>query len=120
MAKVKISKVEPNEKELKAEKLVEKDFLPTAFLIMRLPDVVKIYDVINHTGLRIPEDISLIAFDDSFLTEQLSPKLTTVSQNIPELVKKVFDRLNRPDAPAGDTRIHPCLIERSSCGKIGG
>ena len=102
------------------KKLVEKDFLPTAFLIMRLPDVVKIYDVINHTGLRIPEDISLIAFDDSFLTEQLSPKLTTVSQNIPELVKKVFDRLNRPDAPAGDTRIHPCLIERSSCGKIGG
>ena len=102
------------------KKIIESDSLPTAFLIMRLPKAVEIYDILSRAGLRIPEDISLVAFDDSFLTEQLSPELTSVSQNFPELVKKVFDRLNRPDAPENDTRVLPCLIERGSCARIGG
>ena len=43
------------------------------------------YDAIKHRGLRIPDDISVIGFDDIFQASQVFPSLTTVRQPASEM-----------------------------------
>lgn len=44
-------------------------------------------------GLKIPDDISLVGFDDNFYSEILDTRLTTVRQPIYEMSKKICDIL---------------------------
>lgn len=41
-------------------------------------------NVIRERGLRVPEDISVVGYDDISLAPYFSPSLTTIRQNIPE------------------------------------
>ncbi len=56
---------------------------------------------ITSLGLSVPEDISVIGFDDSFLMSHLSPGLTTVHQPVPAIVaaavRSLFEALATPD-----------------------
>ena len=56
---------------------------------------------ITSLGLSVPEDISVIGFDDSFLMSHLSPGLTTVHQPIAAIVaaavRSLFEALATPD-----------------------
>lgn len=44
-----------------------------------------VYDAIKHRGLRIPEDISVVGFDDCSQASQVFPPLTTVRQPASEM-----------------------------------
>ena len=70
--------------------------------------------------LTIPDDIAIIAFDDSVWSEALIPPLTTVKQpgfelgvNAAELLMK---RLNNGDSNRVDVVLNPELVIRKSCG----
>lgn len=56
---------------------------------------------ITSLGLSVPEDISVIGFDDSFLMSHLSPGLTTVHQPVSVIVaaavRSLFEALATPD-----------------------
>lgn len=56
---------------------------------------------ITSLGLSVPEDISVIGFDDSFLMSHLSPGLTTVHQPVSAIVaaavRSLFEALATPD-----------------------
>ena len=45
-------------------------------------------------GLKVPEDISIIGFDDIEVASQISPALTTVAAPIKEIATQAFDILN--------------------------
>lgn len=77
---------------------------------------------IEDTGLRIPEDISLIGFDDFYSAEYLTPPLTTISQPIWEIgelaVKKLADIIsNRVPLPC-QVLLKPKLIMRDSVSSL--
>ncbi len=89
------------------------------------------YDVMlacKEIGKKIPDDISLVGFDDILLGphrigELLTPPLTTVRQNFSAMVKQAIELLiskiknNLPDK--GETKyIEPELIIRQSVRKI--
>jgi len=62
-----------------------KDELPTAVLAMNDLMAVGAMDAIREKSLRIPEDISVVGFDNREVSEFVNPKLTTVEidlQNI--------------------------------------
>jgi len=69
-------------------------------------------------GLRIPGDVSIVGFDDLPLASQVTPKLTTVQQNISEasegLVRSIVSLIEGD--PVESTLIAPRLIVRESCG----
>ena len=47
----------------------------------------------RQAGLRIPEDISIVGFDDIFLSALMHPPLTTVRYPIVEMGAAAIDRL---------------------------
>lgn len=69
--------------------------------------------------LSVPEDISVIGFDDLPLSSQLNPPLTTIRQNRLELGKcgyyTLYALLNR--VPVSQTLLRAQFIERQSTGR---
>jgi LacI family transcriptional regulator len=53
---------------------------PTAIFAANDVSAFGAYDAIKHRGLRIPEDLSVVGFDDIFQAAQVFPPLTTVRQ----------------------------------------
>ena len=50
-------------------------------------------DAIKDAGLRVPEDISVIGFDNIEIAKYVTPKLTTIRQNCQEIGKAAVDIL---------------------------
>lgn len=50
-------------------------------------------NVIHRNGLSVPEDISVIGFDNTYYSEIFSPALTTVNQNIPSIGSHAIENL---------------------------
>jgi LacI family transcriptional regulator len=75
----------------------------------------------EERGVRVPEDVAVIGWDNSPLCEYVRPPLTSVTQPVQEtvsrLVERLLERLNRTGAPAAEvTLIRPELVVRRSCG----
>lgn len=72
----------------------------------------------QENDLRIPEDISIVGFDDIPEAEFLTPSLTTVRQDFDELGKQGIEYLIQyitdPFTPAVQQIIQPKLIVRAS------
>jgi LacI family transcriptional regulator len=62
-------------------KLLEKDTLPTAIFCAGDMMALGAIRAINEKGLNVPEDISIIGFDDLALLRYVKPGLTTIKQN---------------------------------------
>ncbi len=69
-------------------------------------------------GLRVPEDISVIGFDNIPWSTVVRPKLTTVSQHMfaigTEAVELLFGRINNPDQPTRAVVLDVDLTVRDS------
>ena len=69
-------------------------------------------------GLKVPEDISVIGYDNIQISEFASPPLTTVHQNTllagELLVHNLLKMIN--SQPVEDMLMHPELVLRQSCG----
>lgn len=77
---------------------------------------------IKELGLRTPEDISIIGFDDIEIARHLTPALTTLRMKIPEMASIVVNTLitsidSDLDFSASYT-VPVELIERESCSKL--
>lgn len=70
----------------------------------------------HDQGLRIPEDIAVVAFDGSAESVYFEPPLTTVAQPIEKMAEAALARLLAgPDTPAYEA-FPTSLIIRRSCG----
>lgn len=70
---------------------------------------------IREVGLKIPEDIAVISFDDNMYMEYLTPALTRVSQPVGDMAKLaariLLDRINNPtDSRVSQLKLSPSII----------
>lgn len=73
---------------------------------------------LSEKGLRVPEDVSVVGFDDAAHAAYLRPPLTTVAQDFDALGKVSIDylveRIETPRAPPEHRLLKPKLIVRES------
>jgi len=76
--------------------------------------------VLRDAGIRVPEDVPMVGFDDLLLAPVLSPPLTTVRQPVHELgwaaASRLLELLADSSAPARQVQLPVELTVRRSCG----
>jgi LacI family transcriptional regulator len=71
-----------------AEKFLRLPAPPTAIFAGSDQQAYGVYEAAKAHGLRIPQDLSVIGFDDVPLCQWVSPKLTTVRQPLEEMAQE--------------------------------
>ena len=78
-----------------------------------------------HLGVRVPQDISIVGFNDFVSASQVSPRLTTVRTPQVEIgaamVRCIVDRLSSPEAavrPPLRLALVAEIVRRDSTGPV--
>ncbi|MEO3875801.1 LacI family DNA-binding transcriptional regulator [Nonomuraea sp. B12E4] len=84
---------------------------PTAIFAGSDQQATGVYDEAHARGLRIPDDLSVVGFDDVDMCEWMTPRLTTVRQPLAQMavlaVRNVLETAHSPDE-------HPLRLELST------
>jgi len=79
---------------------------------------------LQASGLRVPEDIAVVGFDDIYPGSLIAPSLTTVRQPMRQLghraCSRLLERIADPSLPHQVELLPTELIVRESCGCPGG
>lgn len=93
---------------------------PTAIIAANNLMVLGTMRALQELGLRVPEDIALVAFDDFEWADLFQPRLTTIVQPCYDIGSKAVEmlirRIHDPDATVQKTCFTPKLVVRESCG----
>jgi LacI family transcriptional regulator len=78
------------------------------------------YRAIREAGLSIPDDISIVGFDDVAVASQLDPPLTTIRQPIHRMgaqaVEILINLIQQTETQTTQIIMRPELVVRGSCG----
>jgi DNA-binding LacI/PurR family transcriptional regulator len=97
---------------------------PTALICADDLIALGVMDAALDLGLRIPEDVAVVGFDDVPVAALRQIALTTVRQPVAEMgrraVELLVDRITRgPDADPVEVVLPPSLVVRRTCGASG-
>jgi LacI family transcriptional regulator len=83
---------------------------------------IEIMELLRSKGYNIPEDISIVGFDDMHISRLVNPKLTTINQDIIAkgriAAEKLINMIEKNSKEKSDIRIPTNLIIRDSVKKI--
>ncbi|HAS5456380.1 TPA: substrate-binding domain-containing protein [Vibrio cholerae] len=105
------------------EKLYQRGKLPSALFVSNDMMAMGVIQAASQRGLRVPDDLSLIGYDDVHIAKFMTPALTTIHQPKYRLGKAAVDtllyRLENPDTTAQVVQLEPTLVVRNSVRKLG-
>jgi LacI family transcriptional regulator len=99
-------------------------------LLQRRPDLTAVFvfndlmafgaiGALHAQGLQVPEDISIVGFDNIFYASTFEPALTTIAQPIAamgqECIALLLERIQQPDKQPTHITLPVELMERASC-----
>jgi LacI family transcriptional regulator len=92
---------------------------PTAIFVASLMSALGVRTALSSHGLRVPRDVSLVAFNDHPIAEHLDPPLTTVRMPSLEMGAMAVELLLRAidGEPVGDVMVEeppPVIVHRAS------
>ena len=91
------------------------DERPTAIFASNDEMAAGVYKVAYALGLKIPDDLSVVGYDDSPLALRLSPSLTTVRLPIRDMGRRAAEKLIGKEREEDDGgKIEAGLIVRES------
>ena len=103
-----------------ALKLLKLPSRPTAILAINDLLAISAARAAADLSLRVPDDLSLVGFDDIPMANYLIPRLTTVTKDARAAGIKAFEvllaRIQNPDLPRQQVRLPARLILRESTG----
>lgn len=98
-----------------AEQLLRLPTRPTAIFASNDQMAAGAFHAARHNGLRVPQDLSLVGFDDSPIASHIWPPMTTVRWPIRAMAKAAALKLIHPhEATSQPSRFLSDLVIRSS------
>ncbi len=89
--------------------------LPSALVV---GNDMMVINAANELGIQIPEQLSIIGYDDIHIAKFMSPSLTTIHQPKYRLgqaaVETLLTRLDEPETAPRIIELEPTLVERNS------
>jgi DNA-binding LacI/PurR family transcriptional regulator len=101
-----------------AARILAEDGLPDAVITYNDRSAVGLLDVFARTGIAVPQDVSVVGFDDSQVARLPYLRLTTISQDTARLaqlaVQRAVDRLDEQPVADRDLVLTPHLVVRGT------
>ncbi len=96
--------------------------LPTAIVLPGDPYAPVFYEQFKLRGIKIPDDISFVGYDNQQVAEYLDPGLTTIAKPFETMahraVNLLLKKIENPQLPNERVLLEPELITRRSVAKI--
>jgi DNA-binding LacI/PurR family transcriptional regulator len=103
-----------------ARQLLDRHQLPTAVIASNDQSAVGALMTFSRAGLRIPEDISIVGYDDAWISRLSYVNMTTVRQNAAALAHTALEvaaeRMAGAEGPRRELLLAPELVVRGSTG----
>jgi len=91
---------------------------PTAYLCINDQSAIGLIKGLQALGIRVPEDVSVIGFDNIPQGALLTPALTTIDQHAYQMgalgFEKLLAQIQNPDIKPESVTLSPQLVERDS------
>lgn len=104
------------------EKLLQLESPPTAVFVAGDQMAIGAIEAVHEHGLRVPEDISIIGYDDIEMIKYITPKLTTIRQDTDEIgeaaAELLIEQMTAKERRTERRVIPVRLIERASCAPV--
>jgi DNA-binding LacI/PurR family transcriptional regulator len=104
------------------QQLLQTTTPPTAVFVAGDQMAVGAYRALAEAGVRVPDDMSVIGFDDIEAASYITPSLTTIRQPFEEMGQRalalLFELLNSGRATNRQVILPPELILRQSTGRV--
>lgn len=101
--------------------LLDRGIVPTAVIAINDFSAAGIARSILERGYRIPEDISMVSYDNTYITEALRPRLTSIDYNYNDfgtrLVETAVALVEGAEMPRRQL-VTPTLVVRESSGPV--
>jgi LacI family transcriptional regulator len=94
---------------------------PTAIACVNDAAAITVLEVLDRAGLRVPDDMSVLGYDDLPFSDRLAPALTTIAQPKRELGVTAAELLLAEAEPGHVHRevwFEPALVVRASTGPV--
>lgn len=95
---------------------------PTAVFVANNLMTLGAFRAVHEAGIRIPDEVALVGFDDMPWATSLNPPLTAVSQPSQEIgstaADLLLDRIARPERATRHVILETTLVVRASCGAV--
>jgi DNA-binding LacI/PurR family transcriptional regulator len=115
-----ISDFDSHTAELAMDEFLRRKKLPTAIFCESDEMAFGVMKSLRKKGLRVPEDISIIGYDDHEFSDTVG--LTTIAQPVQFLgqlaASQIMAKIEKPDSPTAQMKVPTSLIIRSSVAAI--
>ena len=95
---------------------------PTAVLASNDLTAIGIMGAVHAAGLRVPEDISVVGFDDIAISSFMPPPLTTIRLSRAEIAERAFNSLygasHRGESQGSTHTVRVELVIRQSTAPV--
>lgn len=101
--------------------MLDKNIVPTAVIAINDFSAIGVMKSIEEHGYRIPEDISVVSYDNTYMAQIATPRLTSIDYNYEEYGKKLIDTtIAMINGEKRDTlrMVTPTLVIRESSAKV--
>ncbi|MCG6466695.1 substrate-binding domain-containing protein [Vibrio parahaemolyticus] len=100
------------------KKMAERGKLPSSIFVSNDMMAMGVINAANELGIKVPDDLSIIGYDDIHIAKFLSPSLTTIHQPkyrlgqaaVETLVRRLDDKSNEAQV----VQLEPTLVVRNS------
>ena len=103
---------------LEAKLLMSREIRPTAIFTLSNTIMLGALKAIREAGLSIPQDVSLISFDNNLYMDYMTPSITRISQPVEDMsklaVKILLDKLNGESNCNSQLRLSPMMVAGES------